>query len=141
MPELDKEVVQVDLATMDTKALEALQKRIAERMAQEKAKGLEALRAEYVALIARIDAACAPYGLTARKLLSSTTQQVEDIVARAAGQEAPENPRRKRSAVPRKYRNPENHAQTWTGRGHQPAWVTDWLDKRGGKLQDLLIRE
>lgn len=141
MPEHDKDVGQVDLANMDSKALEALQKRIAERMAQEKAKGLEALRAEYVALIERIDAACAPYGLTARKLLASTKQQVQETVARASGQETHESPRRNRSAVPRKYRNPENHAQTWTGRGHQPAWVTDWVEKRGGKLADLLIQD
>lgn len=38
----------------------------------------------------------------------------------------------KKSKAAPKYRNPENHAETWTGRGRKPHWVhkalTDGLD-------------
>lgn len=38
------------------------------------------------------------------------------------------------------YRNPEDASKTWTGRGRQPGWVENHLEK-GGKLEDLRIKE
>ena len=38
-----------------------------------------------------------------------------------------------------KYRNPNNHEQTWAGRGKQPRWLTAQL-LSGKKLTDFLIR-
>jgi DNA-binding protein H-NS len=35
--------------------------------------------------------------------------------------DAPET--KPRSSLPAKYRNPENEAETWTGRGHRPKWL------------------
>ncbi len=37
-----------------------------------------------------------------------------------------------------KYRNPADHAQTWTGRGRKPQWVHDSL-KAGADISDLEI--
>jgi DNA-binding protein H-NS len=37
-----------------------------------------------------------------------------------------------------KYRNPENPAETWAGRGLKPRWLTAAL-KGGKKLEDFLI--
>jgi DNA-binding protein H-NS len=37
-----------------------------------------------------------------------------------------------------KYRNPQNAAQTWAGRGKQPRWVRAQL-RSGKKLEDLRI--
>jgi DNA-binding protein H-NS len=37
-----------------------------------------------------------------------------------------------------KYRNPSNPAETWSGRGRQPAWVVAELNS-GKKLDDLAI--
>lgn len=37
-----------------------------------------------------------------------------------------------------KYANPENPAQTWTGRGRRPVWVLDAI-KAGKSLDDLAI--
>ncbi|WP_430390231.1 H-NS family nucleoid-associated regulatory protein [Dyella sp. 20L07] len=45
----------------------------------------------------------------------------------------------KGSTVAPKYRNPENPADVWTGRGRQPAWVVAALKKRGVTKEDLLI--
>ncbi|MBV2234852.1 MAG: H-NS histone family protein [Sterolibacterium sp.] len=42
-----------------------------------------------------------------------------------------------RKAAP-KYANPQNSAQTWSGRGPHPKWVKETLAK-GGSLESLLI--
>lgn len=31
--------------------------------------------------------------------------------------------------APPKYRNPDNHAETWTGKGRKPQWIKDALEK------------
>jgi DNA-binding protein H-NS len=43
-----------------------------------------------------------------------------------------------RGAVPPKYRNPENPAETWAGRGLKPRWLAAAL-KSGKKLEDFSI--
>jgi DNA-binding protein H-NS len=43
-----------------------------------------------------------------------------------------------RGAVPPKYRNPENPAETWAGRGLKPRWLAAAL-KSGAKLDDFVI--
>jgi DNA-binding protein H-NS len=43
--------------------------------------------------------------------------------------------RGKKAAV--KYRNPQNSAETWAGRGRQPLWLAARL-KKGAKLEDFL---
>jgi DNA-binding protein H-NS len=37
-----------------------------------------------------------------------------------------------------KYRNPENPAETWAGRGLKPRWLTTAI-KAGKKLEDFSI--
>jgi DNA-binding protein H-NS len=39
-----------------------------------------------------------------------------------------------------KYRHPENPEQTWTGRGRQPDWIKDALEK-GQSKDEFLIEE
>jgi DNA-binding protein H-NS len=43
-----------------------------------------------------------------------------------------------RGKVPPKYRNPDNSAETWAGRGLTPLWLTAAL-KGGKKLEDFSI--
>jgi DNA-binding protein H-NS len=43
-----------------------------------------------------------------------------------------------RGAVAPKYRNPENPAETWAGRGLKPRWLAAAL-KSGKKLEDFSI--
>jgi DNA-binding protein H-NS len=43
-----------------------------------------------------------------------------------------------RGAVAPKYRNPENPAETWAGRGLRPRWLTAAI-KSGKKLEDFAI--
>lgn len=44
-----------------------------------------------------------------------------------------------KSAVAVKYRNPENPAETWTGRGRMASWLAGKLKKRGAKLEDFAV--
>lgn len=43
-----------------------------------------------------------------------------------------------RKAVEPRYRNKNNTADTWTGRGKKPRWLVAELEK-GAKLEDFLI--
>lgn len=42
-------------------------------------------------------------------------------------------PARKRAKVKPVYRNPDNHKETWTGRGRSPKWVVAAEAKHGGR--------
>ena len=45
---------------------------------------------------------------------------------------------RRGGVVAPKYRNPDNPAETWAGRGLKPKWMTAAM-KRGKRLEDFLI--
>ncbi|HEX7341114.1 MAG TPA: H-NS histone family protein [Rhodanobacteraceae bacterium] len=47
--------------------------------------------------------------------------------------------RRATGKVPAKYANPDNRAETWSGRGKRPRWFNAAL-KAGKKEKDLLIK-
>ena len=44
-----------------------------------------------------------------------------------------------RAPVAAKYRNPDNHAETWSGRGRRPIWMAEKLTKRGVSIEDFAI--
>jgi DNA-binding protein H-NS len=44
-----------------------------------------------------------------------------------------------KAAVAPKYRNPDNAAQTWSGRGKRPVWFNEALKKKGVTAETLLI--
>jgi DNA-binding protein H-NS len=43
-----------------------------------------------------------------------------------------------RGAVAPKYRNPDNHSETWAGRGLKPRWLAAAI-KEGKKIEDFAI--
>ena len=49
-----------------------------------------------------------------------------------------ESPKKTRTALPPKYRHPENPELTWSGRGRQPEWMKDALEN-GQSKDDFLI--
>ena len=51
--------------------------------------------------------------------------------------EAPSNVKERKQVAP-VYRNKNNSAETWTGRGRQPLWLVAELEK-GAKLEDFAI--
>ena len=98
------------------------------------------LRKQYLDVLAEIGKAVAPHGLTAPKYLAMSPEQAEKFILdrsyEAHTGSAPV-PRRKMK-VPPKYRHPRKKELTWTGRGNQPIWVREYLEK-GGTLEKLLI--
>jgi DNA-binding protein H-NS len=75
--------------------------------------------------------------ITAEKL------ELERRLARlqGSGPEGPRGSKAERRPYPQvlpKYRNPQEPAETWSGRGRQPRWVTVQL-KAGKKLDDFAI--
>ncbi len=46
--------------------------------------------------------------------------------------------KRKRAPATTMYRNPENHAETWSGRGRKPRWFESALAS-GTKVSELLV--
>jgi DNA-binding protein H-NS len=46
--------------------------------------------------------------------------------------------KRQRTPAVAKYRNPEDHADTWSGRGRKPRWFEAAL-KAGTKVSDLMV--
>jgi DNA-binding protein H-NS len=75
----------------------------------------------------------AGYELTVTKLGESDGQR-----RRRRSADAGETGDRRRKVEP-KYRNPDNHAETWTGRGREPKWMEQKIAE-GGKKEDFLIK-
>jgi DNA-binding protein H-NS len=48
-------------------------------------------------------------------------------------------PRRPHPPVRPKFRNPDNPAETWSGRGRRPRWVVEQL-RSGKRMEDLQIQ-
>ena len=59
----------------------------------------------------------------------------EEVVRR--GRREGQEKDRRRSVAP-KYRNPDNHAQTWSGRGREPQWYKNKI-AAGATEESLLI--
>jgi len=90
---------------------------LAEAVGKEQARRKEVARA---AALATIKEVAAGVGMTVGELLASQGQQ------RAGPKGEP------------KYRNPDNPAQTWTGKGTRPGWFIAALE-RGATPEDMLI--
>lgn len=69
-------------------------------------------------------------------LLASSGLTLDEVYPRRGGKGA----KASKSAVAPKYRNPDNAAQTWSGRGKRPLWFVEALKKRGVTAEALLIQ-
>lgn len=49
-----------------------------------------------------------------------------------------ERGKKERAPVAAKYRHPSNEELTWSGRGRQPKWVAEFVQK-GGKMDQLKV--
>jgi DNA-binding protein H-NS len=81
----------------------------------------------------QVDAAISSKVTEERRSMQDKLSMLDRLGARAKG--AGRGPR---GAVAPKYRNPQNHAETWAGRGLKPRWLVAAL-KSGGKLDDFAI--
>jgi DNA-binding protein H-NS len=82
----------------------------------------------------KVDAAIAEKTKTRRQELETELAKLTSHVGggRPAGRGGP------RGSVAPKYRNPDNPAETWAGRGLRPRWLAAAL-KGGKKLEDFAI--
>lgn len=69
-------------------------------------------------------------------LLASSGLTLDEVYPRRGGKGA----KGPKAAVAPKYRNPDNAAQTWSGRGKRPLWFVEALKKRGVTAENLLIQ-
>lgn len=65
-------------------------------------------------------------------LLKSAGLSIDEVYPRRGGKSA-------KAVVAPKYRNPDNAAQTWSGRGKRPVWFSEALKKKGVTAESLLI--
>ena len=77
------------------------------------------------------------------RAIAAATQELQDVARRIAtkhGLTVSEVLGKKRKSrkdpMPAKYRNPNDPGQTWSGRGRQPAWFREAMDK--GKSAESL---
>jgi DNA-binding protein H-NS len=92
--------------------------------------------AKLQALKSQVEAAISAKVMERRRELES---ELSKLAGFAGGQKATKFGRGGRMGpVAPKYRNPENPAETWAGRGLKPRWLTAAM-KGGKKLDDFLI--
>lgn len=72
----------------------------------------------------------------AEKLAAELGFTLEELVAGKATDSAETTKIRK--AVEVRYRNPDNHQETWTGRGKQPRWLAAAIAS-GCKLEEFAV--
>src|ERR1700721_3544956 len=87
-----------------------------------------------VALKEQVEAALSSKVLEQRKALESSLSKLGRFQGGNSSKSA-----RGYGAVAPKYRNPDNPAETWAGRGLKPQWLTAAI-KSGKKGEDFLIQ-
>ena len=107
----------IDLADLSLKDLLALQKELPYAIA-------ERTKAERGEVRAKLEKLAAESGFSLDEVLGG----------RASGKRGG-----KTGPVAPKYRNPENPAETWAGRGRKPTWLVEKMGKRGAKIEDFAI--
>jgi DNA-binding protein H-NS len=86
-----------------------------------------------VALKEQVEAALSSKVFEQRKALESSLSKLGRFQGEKSSKSA-----RGYGAVAPKYRNPDNPAETWAGRGLKPRWLTAAI-KSGKKVEDFLI--
>jgi DNA-binding protein H-NS len=89
-----------------------------------------------VALKGQVEAALSSKVLEQRRALESHLSKLGRFQVGKSTSKAARGAR----AVAPKYRNPENPAETWAGRGLKPRWLTAAI-KSGKKIEDFLIAD
>lgn len=85
-------------------------------------------------ILAKMENIARQNGFELHELLSERKTPVKNAAKKRLSSKKP----RTRLKVAPKYRNPDDHSQTWTGRGRKPLWVTAQL-AAGATLDNLQI--
>jgi DNA-binding protein H-NS len=71
-----------------------------------------------------------------KRLAQEKGLKTEDLIVELGGGKSRQ--RKEMGPIAARFRNPENHAQTWTGRGKRPLWVINLIES-GKTLDNLKI--
>lgn len=122
----------VNLESMSAKELEALISQAKKRKTTlNKRKPLATVRAAILRQIAR-------EGYSVNELFGTAGGATRATKAGKAPRKAA-GAKKSTGKVAPKYRNPDNSAETWTGRGKQPRWLAA-MTKSGRKLEEFAIK-
>lgn len=72
------------------------------------------------------------------QIASRQGMSIEELVTVGRRMDGKSKPASTGKKVEAKYHNPENNAQTWTGRGRTPLWISEKI-AAGANLNDFLI--
>ena len=108
-------MARMNVEKMTLKELIELQDTVAETIARKRVEERASVKSQIIALAAE------------------SGFSVEELMVAKRGRKAG-----KGGIVAAKYRNPDNSAETWAGRGRQPRWLAAQLQK-GAKLEKFLI--
>jgi DNA-binding protein H-NS len=89
-------------------------------------------------LLKKVQKMAAEAGVPLSELLGTKKESVAAKTPKASKATAKKTRGSKGKVAP-KYRNPADAAQTWTGRGRQPLWVSGYT-ATGKPITDLLIK-
>ena len=121
----------IDLTRLSAKELDALIQQAKKRKTTlSKRKPIAVVRSKLTQL-AKAE------GYSIAELFGGATPKVVPTTATTKGRKTTKG--YKLGKVEPKYRNPDNPAETWAGRGQQPKWMASRI-AQGRKLEDFLIR-
>ncbi len=107
----------MDLSNLSLGDLRNLQDQIKQEMKKREQQDMQKAREQILAIAQSV-------GVPLKDLMSSGRGAKSAGTGAGAG------------SVAVRYRNPDDSAQQWTGRGRQPKWVKEWVE--GGKSLDQL---
>ena len=97
---------------------------------------------ELLPLKAKVEAAIATRVDKERKRLTASLERLDAIGtggSPARGKRGPRAGTGKGRKIEPKYRNPENEAEVWAGRGNRPRWLVAALKGGRKKLEDFAV--
>lgn len=74
-----------------------------------------------------------------QKQMIALAESVGMTVGQVMGFKGAKESKPTKTVAPR-YRHPEQSEHQWSGRGRQPRWVKEYLEKPGTTLESLLIK-
>lgn len=106
----------VDLSTYNLRDLKNLQGEVEQAIKDRQQQDVQKARDQILAIAKEA-------GVSVEELFAASSNKSSNKGGKQAGQK-----------VKPQYQNPQNAAQTWTGRGRQPKWIAEGL--QGGKTLD-----
>jgi len=73
-----------------------------------------------------------------RELIGAHNLSMDELLVNRAKRAAKGEGRKSVSKSPPKYRNSDDHTQTWTGKGRKPGWLLSAI-QRGDSLDGMII--